>query len=61
MRIAKQIFSTNDEKWNTIPKAYKEIDDLRAQYEDENDKDTLNSLDNLNNLIEDIEKQYQDA
>ena len=60
-RIAKQIFSTNDEKWNTIPKAYKEIDDLRAQYEDENDKDTLNSLDNLNNLIEDIEKQYQDV
>ena len=60
-RIAKKIFSTNDEKWNTIPKAYKEIDDLRAQYEDENDQGTLNNLNNLNNLIEDIEKKYQDV
>jgi len=60
-RIAQKIFSTNDEKWNTIPKAYKEIDDLRAQYEDENDLETLNNLNNLNNLIEDIEKKYQDV
>lgn len=60
-RIATKIFSTNDEKWNTIPKAYKEIDDLRAQYEEENDEDTLNNLNNLNNLIEDIEKRYKDV
>jgi len=60
-RIAKKIFSTNDEKWNTIPKAYKEIDDLRVQYEEENDKVTLTNLNNLNNLIEDIEKKYQDV
>ena len=60
-RIAQKIFSTNDEKWNTIPKAYKEIDDLRSQYEDENDLETLNNLNNLNNLIEDIEKKYQDV
>ena len=44
------------DRWNTIPKAYKEIDDLRAQYEDENAQGTLNNLNNLNNLIEDIEK-----
>ena len=60
-RIAKKLFSTNDEKWNTIPKAYKEIDDLRAEYEEKNDVKTLNNLDNLNNLIEDIEKKYQDV
>ena len=60
-RIAKKIFSTNDEKWNTIPKAYKEIDDLRVQYEEENDKTTLTNLNKLNNLIEDIEKKYQDV
>ena len=60
-RIAKKLFSTNDEKWNTIPKAYKEIDDLRAEYEEKNDIKTLNNLDNLNNLIEDIEKKYQDV
>ncbi len=60
-RIARKIFSTNDEKWNTIPKAYKDIDDLRVQYEEENNQDTLNNLNNLNNLIEDIEKKYQDV
>ncbi len=60
-RIAKKIFSHNDEKWNTIPKAYKEIDDLRVQYEEANDPTTLNNLNNLNNLIEEIEKKYQDV
>ena len=59
--IAKQIFSSNDEQWNTIPKAYKEIDDLRNKYEEENDEDTLENLNNLNNLIEAIEKKYQDV
>ena len=59
--IAKQIFSSNDEQWNTIPKAYKEIDDLRDKYEEEKDKDTLDNLNNLNNLIEAIEKKYQDV
>ena len=59
--IAKQIFSSNDEQWNTIPKAYKEIDDLRNKYEEENDEDTLDNLNNLNNLIEAIEKKYQDV
>jgi exodeoxyribonuclease-1 len=58
-RVAKKIFSTNDEKWNTIPKAYKDIDDLRAEYEDKNDQNTINTLNNLNNFIEDIEKKYQ--
>ena len=59
--IAKQIFSSNNEKWNTIPKAYKEIDDLRDKYEEEKNEDTLDLLNNLNNLIEDIEKKYQDV
>ena len=59
--IAKQIFSTNDEKWNTIPKAYKDIDDLRNKYEEEQDENILERLNDLNNLIEDIEKKYQDV
>ena len=59
--IAKQIFSTNEEKWNTIPKAYKDIDDLRDKYEEEQNENTLASLNDLNNLIEDIEKKYQDV
>ena len=59
--IATQIFSTNEEKWNTIPKAYKDIDDLRVKYEEEKDGGTLNNLNDLNNLIEDIEIKYQDV
>jgi len=59
--IAKQIFSTNDEKWNTIPKAYKDIDDLRNEYEEEQDENILERLNDLNNLIEDIENKYQDV
>ena len=59
--IANQIFSSNNENWNTIPNAYKEIDDLREEYDKANDKKTLLFLDQLNNLIENIEKKFQDA
>ena len=32
--IVKRVLSTTDEKkWNTIPRTYKEIDDLRAKFE----------------------------
>mgnify|MGYP001296221473 CR=1 FL=1 len=48
------LFSANN-------KAYKEIDDLRVHYEEENDSTTLNNLNNLNNLIEEIEKKYQNV
>jgi len=59
--IAKQIFSTNDEKWNTIPNAYKEIDDLRNEYENDENDENIKILNELNNLIEAIEKKFQDA
>ena len=59
--IAKQIFSTNKEKWNTIPNAYKEIDDLRDEYENREDKKTLIFLNELNYLVENIEKKFEDA
>ena len=59
--IAKQILSTNDEKWNTIPKAYNELDNLRAKYEEENDTERLAMMNDLNNFLEEIEKKYQDA
>ena len=60
-QIAKQILSPNNENWNTIPKAYKEIDDLRDQYEQEGNEDFIKRLNDLNIFIEDIEKKYQDA
>ena len=59
IHIAKQIFIYNNEKWNTIPKAYKDIDDLRNKYEEEKDENILERLNDLNNLIEDIEKYYR--
>ena len=53
--------STNDEKWNTIPKAYNELDSLRVKYEEEGDQERLAMTNDINNYLEEIEKKYQDA
>ena len=57
--VASRILSTNEEKWNTIPRAYSEIDTLRNKFKD--DKEKLKSLDHINSYIEDMEKMYQKA
>tara|TARA_Y100001960_G_scaffold219862_1_gene229908 strand:- start:308 stop:862 length:555 start_codon:yes stop_codon:yes gene_type:complete len=57
--IASRILSTNDEKWNTIPRTYNEIDTLRNKFKD--DKDKLTLLDDINLYIEEMEKMYQKA
>ena len=57
--VASRILSTNDEKWNTIPRTYNEIDTLRNKFKD--DKDKLKALENINSYIEDMEKIYQKA
>ena len=59
--IAKRILSTNDEKWNTIPKAYNDLDSLRVKYEEEGDKDRLALTNDINTFLEEIEKKYEDA
>ncbi|MDC3272641.1 hypothetical protein OAU72_03970, partial [Hyphomicrobiales bacterium] len=59
--IAKKILSTNDEKWNTIPKTYNELDNLRVKYENDNDVESLNLMNEINDLIEEIEIKYQSA
>ena len=51
--------STNDEKWNTIPRTYNEIDTLRNKFKD--DKNKLKALDDINSFIEEMEKNYQKA
>ena len=43
--IAKKLLSTNNEKWNTIPRTYSEIDTLRAKFEKENEPNKLVLLD----------------
>ena len=48
----------NNEKWNTIPKACKESDDLKARYENENNVEKLNQLKDFDKLISDIENQF---
>tara|TARA_B100000029_G_scaffold322397_1_gene314760 strand:+ start:54 stop:1472 length:1419 start_codon:yes stop_codon:yes gene_type:complete len=55
--IASRILSTNEEKWNTIPRTYSEIDTLRNKFKD--DKQKIKALEDINLYIEDMEKIYQ--
>ena len=57
--IAKQILSTDNEKWNTIPKSYQQLDTLRDQYENQKDDEKLEFLGKLDNFLQDLEKKYQ--
>jgi len=57
--IAARILSTNQEKWNTIPRTYSEIDTLRNKFKD--DKEKLKALDAINLYIEEMEKMYKKA
>ena len=59
--IAKKLLSTNNEKWNTIPRTYSEIDTLRAKFEKQEDKEKLNILDEINAYVEELEKHYSSA
>ena len=59
--IAKKLLSTNNEKWNTIPRTYSEIDTLRAKFEKQDDKKKLKILDDINAYVEDLEKHYSSA
>ena len=59
--IAEKILSTSDEKWNTIPKTYNELDNLRVKYENNNDIESLNLMNEINEFIEEIEIKYQSA
>ena len=57
--VASRILSTNEEKWNTIPRTYSEIDTLRNKFKD--DKEKLKALQQINSYIEEMEKFYQKA
>ena len=60
--IIKRVLSTNDDKkWNTIPRTYKEIDDLRAKFEKSKDKEKLKMLEDINVYVEELEKAYSRA
>ena len=57
--IAKQILSTDNEKWNTIPKSYHQLDTLRDQYENEKDDERIEFLGELDNFLQNLENKYQ--
>ena len=57
--IASRILSTNEEKLNTIPRTYNEIDTLRNKFKD--DKKKLKALDDINSFVEEMEESYQKA
>ena len=60
--IIKRVLSTTDNrKWNTIPRTYKEIDDLRAKFEKSKEKDKLKMLEEINVYVEELEKFYSRA
>ena len=55
---AKKLLSTNNEKWNTIPRTYSEIDTLREKFEREEQPEKLTILDEINAYVEELEKYY---
>ena len=57
--ISKQILSTDNEKWNTIPKSYHELDNLREQFEIQGNEDKLSFLEDIDKFLQDLEKKYQ--
>ena len=60
--IVKRVLSTTDDKkWNTIPRTYKEIDDLRVKFEKKKDNDKLKMLEEINAYVEELEKVYSRA
>ena len=60
--IVKRVLSTTDlKKWNTIPRTYKEIDDLRAKFEKSKDIKKLKMLEEINAYVEELEKAYSRA
>jgi len=59
--IAKQVLSTDNEKWNTIPKSYQQLDNLRVKLEEEKDDKKLLFLEDLNNFLVDLQNKYEKA
>jgi exodeoxyribonuclease-1 len=57
--IAKQLLSTDNEKWNTIPKAYQQLDNLRVKLEEEQDDEKLLFLNRLNDYLFELQNKYE--
>ena len=61
--ISSRLLSNNKENWLTVYEAYKKIDDLREKCDNENDDNSLNSLKEINEYLEQTEEilyKYRD-
>jgi exodeoxyribonuclease I len=59
--IAERILSDEKEKWWTCKEFYFECDNLREKYGNEKDKEKLKFLDEINEFVEGIQKEYESA
>ena len=59
--IARRILSEKKEKWWTCKEFYYECDNLRDKYTNENDKEKLKFLDELNEFVMSIQKKYENS
>ena len=57
-QIGEQILTMDNVTWFTIPKAYKQIDDLRNKYTIEKNNEKLNFIEDINIYIQKMEKVY---
>ena len=57
--FAKRLTSTDNEKWETFASFYKECDDHREKYKDDENK--LKILEGYNNYVEEMEKKFENA
>ena len=57
--IAERILSDEKEKWWTCKEFYFECDNLREKYTNEKDEQKLKFLDEINELVEGIQKKYE--
>jgi len=55
--VATRLLSNNEEKWNTIPRLYSEIDTLRNKFKE--DKEKLKALEDINSYAEEMDKMYR--
>jgi len=57
--FAKRLTSTDNEKWETFASFYKECDDHREKYKDDENK--LKILEGYNNYVEEMEKKFENV
>ncbi len=59
--IANQILTLDDVNWFTLPKAFKQIDDLREKYNNEESNQKLIFLSEINEYLEKMQITYEPA